>query len=408
MDPSLIRGQHSGQSGCYNGQDTVKRAARSGGARQQSGNEMPPGYGSQSSLPKFGRDSRSNLGSEPSRPAGGGAAAAAQRAKSGFALAAGQGDGTTAEQRRLLDELQYKTSPQHALQQRERHLQTMVILAVVPWCGFVFVELLASLVPWRLFVWTIAAVWFAGFFLLAQVGRQSKSVFYIQLSAFGMLAVVLGGWCGATIYDQSAVNYWMAKNRISHSNVDPAESAEGYIDSNAVNFTEGTRVDVRRTFGLQSPETGGDIVCVAPVLTRALAERREVHFWAAGRDCCEPLSGFRCGQALRAGVRAGAVQSPGGGAGSTLAAKHYAQYNRAAQQAATVYQLSTEARPVFVYWTSEPAAILSSSLDHAFAWAALLSIFYLLISLLIAGAVFWSAVHGFQGRSSSAWNSPPV
>lgn len=327
--------------------------------------------------------------------------------KSGFALAAGQGDGRSSEQQRLLDELQYKTGPQHAMQQRERHMQSMVILAAVPWCGFVVTELIVSLVPWRGLAWFIAALWFAAFLTLMQVFRQSKSTFYLQLSVFGMLSVFLGGWCGAAIYDQSAVNYWMARNRISHTNVDPSELAEGYIDANSISFTKGTRVDVRRSFGMQSVETHDSIVCVAPVLNRALAERREVHYWAVGRDCCEPLSGFRCGHALRPGVRAGVVESPGAGVGSSFATFKYEQYNRAAQQAAAIYNLNTESRPVFLRWTEDPTTAIMKSLDQAFAWAALLSIFYLLISLILAGCVFWHAVHGFKLRGNS-WRPQQV
>jgi len=253
MDPSLVRGQHAGPSGMYEGRATIPM-------RQPSAQQ-------QTSLPQFGNVGRSSIGGDSS----GGAGAAMHRVKSGFALAAGRGDATTAEQRRLLDDLQYKTGPQHALHQRERHMQSMAILTIVPWCAFVFVELLSSLVPWRIFVWCITSLVFLAFLVLIQVHQQSKSRFYLQLSAFGMMAVLMGGMCGSAIFDQSAVNFWMARNRISHGNVNPSELALSYIDANAVNFTKGTRVDVRRSFGMQSTDTHGSIVCVAPVMDRALA-----------------------------------------------------------------------------------------------------------------------------------------
>lgn len=381
-DPSLVRGQHAGPSGMYDGRSTIP-------SRQQ-------GPGGQTPLPQFGHDSRSRDSSASSLPAAGGARAALQRVRSGFALAAGRGDASTDEQRRLLEDLHYKTGPQHAMHQRERHLKSMGFLIQVPWATFVVVILLTSLVPWRMLAWFLTSLLFTAFLVLIQVFRQSKSVFYLQLSAFGMLAVTMGGFCGSVIYDANAVNYWMARDRHSYNNVGPSALALSYIDANAVSFTKGTRVDVRRSFGLQSPGIDGSILCVAPVMSRATASSREVHFWAVGMDCCEPLSGFRCGQSLRAGVRAGAVESPGGGVGSSYATHKYQLYNRAAQQAAAIYQLTTESRPVFVRWMEDPESSIMRSLDSALDWAALLSVFYGLLSLLLAGGVFWHAVHGVQ------------
>lgn len=406
MDPSLVRGSRAGGPGRYDGRSAAAPRGRSpvrpaGGPASigLKGRSSQENQAAQTPLPQFGHDSRSSIGSEPHAPAGG-AAAAVRGMRSGLPLAA---DGDDAdEQSRLLDDLQYKTGPQHAAQLREKHLRSVAVYVAVPWSIFIFTELVTSLLPSRTLACALALLCLLLSVVLVQVYRQSKSVFYLHLSVLVALAVAVASVCGSIIYDRSAVNYWMSRNRISHTDVNPSEEALAYTDAAAIGFTKGTRIDTRRSFGLRGLDSDGYTFCVAPIMDRALAERKEVHFWAVGRDCCEPLTAFRCGQALKPSVREGVVVAAGGGTGSSWAAFKYQQYSAAAQQAAAIYHLTMEQRPVFIWWTTDPESAVTSSLDDALAWAALLGFFYLLVSLLLAGGMFWQAVHGRQFAASKA------
>lgn len=278
------------------------------------------------------------------------------------------------------------------------HMQKVVYLAIGPWFLFFITEIAIALMPWRFLAWSIAFMCFCVAVLCFAVYQRSKSAFYLHFGLLSACAVVVAGMCGAGIYDRQTMSFWMGRNRASHSNVKPSESALAYTDANTINFTSGTRVDTLRSFGLRGLESGGYIFCVAPVMDRTLAEQREVHFWAVGRDCCEPLSGFRCGDALRPTVRAGAVVASGGGVGSSFAAFKYRQYNRAAQQAAAMYQLTTESQPVFLWWTADPMSATVTDLSGALAWVLLLGLLYLFISFLLAGYIFFQDVYGHQSK----------
>lgn len=278
------------------------------------------------------------------------------------------------------------------------HMQSVVYLALGPWILFFITEIAIALMPWRFLAWSIAFMCLCVAILCFVIYQRERKKFYLHFAVLGAYAVVVAGMCGAGIYDRHAMSFWMGRNRASHSNVKPSESALAYTDANTISFTKGARVDTLRSFGLRGLDSGGYIFCVAPVMDRTLAEHREVHFWAVGRDCCEPLSGFRCGDALRPDVRAGAVVASGGGVGSSFAAFKYRQYNRAAQQAAEMFQLTTESQPVFLWWTADPMSATVTDLSGALEWVLVLGLLYLFLSFLLAGVTFWQDVYGQQSK----------
>lgn len=312
------------------------------------------------------------------------------------------------ERSRLVEAIHKQSGAYAAAHQRAQQLQGLALGVAVPWSMFVATELAIALLPLRVLAWSLAACGFAFACILVQVYLHSKAKLYLHLGLLGALAVVVASICGEVIYDRSSVHYWMGGNRASRTNVNPAEPAELFADAGALTFTPGTRVHLGRVFGTRGPEAQGYIFCVAPVMDLALAERGEVHFWAAGTDCCEPLSAFRCGAALRQGVRSGVVISPGAGAGSNYAAFMYRNFNRAAQQAAAMYRLGTPDQPVFVAWTQDVDAALHRGLDLALLWAAVLALLYLVISIFLAGWLHWRTAYRRQDwQQTEAPASPP-
>lgn len=282
---------------------------------------------------------------------------------------------------------EYQKSPPRLGFQSEQHLQSIALTAVVPWALFCFVLLAVALVPQRTLAWLVFSVMLSVCIVFYFVYRHSKTRFYYHLAFWGLVAVVVAAVLGDRIFDRSTSLFWLSRNRVSHRDVDPATVSFAYTDSNALYFEAGTKIDLRRSFGRRTLETDGSRFCVAPIMNRELAESGQVHFWAAGRDCCETLSGFRCGNALRPGVRSGALLSPGMGAGSRFAKFEYEHFNLAAQQAAKIYHLATEERPVFVFWSETPDEFLTDRLDKSVAYVGALALLYLMFSFLMAGIV---------------------
>jgi len=356
MDPSLVRGAHASANG----------------------SRVPPA----DDLPRFGGGGGSGGHNtlHGRHPAAGGAA---QAIRSPFRT-----DGVD-ERSSLLN--QFQKAPLRRFQS-EQHLQSVTLTAVVPWILFSLDLVAVALVPQRTLAWLVHFGLFFVCILFFLVYRQSGVKFYLHLAAWGFLAVLIAAVLGDRIFDRSTSLYWMSRNRVFHHEVDPGQVSFAYTDSNALSFKEGTKIDLRRVFGRRTLETDGSTFCVAPVMDRALAELGKVHFWAAGRDCCEPLSGFMCGHALRPGVRSGALLSPGMGAGSRFAEWEYEHFNLAAQQAAKIYHLATEEKPVFLYWHEVPEDILIDRLDKAVAYVGASSLLYLMFSFFVAGLVYFVLV----------------
>lgn len=102
-----------------------------------------------------------------------------------------------------------------------------------------------------------------------------------------------------------------------------------------VQFASGGHVESTKGLGYRD----GNLYCVAPIF--GVNTGNFVGYWAAGQDCCDARGSFRCDDVLEENAHGGVVIEP------------LQQYMDAATQAASQYDLSIPAHPVFIKWSAD-------------------------------------------------------
>lgn len=137
-----------------------------------------------------------------------------------------------------------------------------------------------------------------------QKGRSEEVV----LGALCFTAVMAGLIVGAYAHFTSLREFWRLGQGASYFNVLPSELAAGKSDASSLVFTNTSRVDTTKTYGLVDGHSAtGSVYCVAPVSAGDMAAETRVQYWAAGIDCCFPRSDFHCGQAQNEDAHGGIV-----------------------------------------------------------------------------------------------------
>lgn len=222
-------------------------------------------------------------------------------------------------------------------------------LAFVP--SFAFVVLVFSFASLyfmaHILVWAVMAVCFSASILFMLVsGFNRQGPMYLHLGVLMLFATVAGCVVGECVYSLFFMSYWRAGTLGAHFNVLPTEPAAVNEDAGELSFSMSSRVDITKTVGYKD----NSVYCVAPILDDTQAA--QVQFWAAGVNCCEPRSNFRCDDVEDASARSGVVIPPGTG-GMFLTPTHE-KFQAAAQEAAAAYGLETPQDPIFVRWLLDP------------------------------------------------------
>lgn len=271
------------------------------------------------------------------------------------------------------------------------HLMSIGVIALIPFVIFEIVLWLWTLASVQHFflalIGTIICVVFAAVILLS--GLQGKAgPIYIFVSVLGLIAVFNGVWIGLRIKD-SMTPYWQYTIGATYTNVAPTEPAAAYEDAGVIGFTSGTEVDGKKALGNQG--ASGPLYCAAPIFDESQQARAE--YWAVGLDCCESQTGFFCddahGEKAKTGLVIPVEKSWGGGAQKTT----YERFMDVVKQAASRSSVESPETPIMVRFVENAETLSSSSFSHGLLWLFLVSLFYLIVSL-VAGV----ALHTASGR----------
>lgn len=206
----------------------------------------------------------------------------------------------------------------------------------------------------------------------------------VVLGLLCLTAVMIGTAFGTYAVARSLVEFHRLNQGMDYTNVMPTEPAASKIDASTISFTDLSRVDVSRTFGLtdaRSSAVTGSVYCVAPVSDGSPYERR-VEFWAVGVNCCEPRSHFACFPRGN-----GNVQEGHGGFAYAPGEAARLQFAAAVRGAEAFYGVSSGEHAVFLQWQDDPVAYREGLLRGTVTLFAVVGGSYLLISAMIGTAL---------------------
>jgi hypothetical protein len=228
------------------------------------------------------------------------------------------------------------------------HAQSVALIVFVPWTMFVlvvcsFAFLFFHYPPVPGFVCLISMMCSVVFLVVNKNGGPRYTLF---IGVLGLISVVAGIAAGLWINGNFTSVYWSYTLRADYKNVMPTANAEAMRDAGAVHFTAGSVIDTNMVTGIL--DNGGSRYCVAPIFDDT--QQTTANFWAAGVDCCESLSNFRCDEALVPEARSGVVIFD---AGSRFGTGNYKYYIQATKQAAATYGITVPEEPVLVHWVKD-------------------------------------------------------
>lgn len=282
------------------------------------------------------------------------------------------------------------------------HTRSIASLVLVPWVCFVLVLFSTALPPpgasWRIFTINVyLATLAAGLICIAThfAGRIGPIYLFkgVLIFAGSTLALVIGN----QIFGIEMANYWTNQRGVTYKNVEPKSAADAYQDANVLYFSRTSLVDLRNILGFR-PQGTVTTYCVAPIIDRnplkENQQRKEVNFWAAGEDCCEPLRSFLCGDVPDSKARTGLVFPPNA---SDFASARYLNFREAAIQAADLYGLDVPDRPIFVNWQEDALKLQNGSFTKTISELVMVSFMYLVASMLMAATLHWGSPRSGPG-----------
>jgi hypothetical protein len=282
------------------------------------------------------------------------------------------------------------------------HIKYIALLVFVPWTTFVIV-IVASAVPppgtiWSTFTFAVCLLSIVVGLLFCQFywsGR--KGSIHLIVGLLTCLATIVAYGAGSEVSSVDMVNYWTYRSGVTYSNVPPNKPADAFQDSNIIDFTQMSRLDLRQVFGFR-PHGTSSTYCVAPII-ESDNPSKEINFWAAGMDCCEPRRSFICGDASNMVARSGIVFPANS---STYSAHRWQQFRKSAQLAADLYGLSIPEYPIFVRWHEDAAGFQNNLYQEGLTKVIITCFVYLMASLFMAIGLHWftSMQQGTIGKSS--------
>eukprot|EP00931_Biecheleriopsis_adriatica_P068885 TRINITY_DN42776_c0_g1_i1.p1 TRINITY_DN42776_c0_g1~~TRINITY_DN42776_c0_g1_i1.p1 ORF type:complete len:331 (+),score=51.76 TRINITY_DN42776_c0_g1_i1:92-1084(+) len=268
-----------------------------------------------------------------------------------------------------------------------KHLESVAALVITPALCFSVTTIAVAMPPpgW-LSDLLAACVWLLCFMLAAScyaVRRQGQ--IYLFLSALVLPSTLAAPFAGQRIYNRTMNYFWMHKTGVAYESVSPAKAADAYQDANVIGFSAMARVDLHHILG-NRPRGGSSTYCVAPIVD-AHKPSKEINFWAAGIDCCEPHRGFLCGESLKENAKTGIVLPA---STSSYAMHRWEQFRTAAKHAAEFYGFELPSRPIFVRLHEDAAGVQSKALRDGCVEVVLMCFTHLMVMLFLAAYLHWS------------------
>lgn len=272
------------------------------------------------------------------------------------------------------------------------HAQSVATMVLLPWMAFVLVCVTVGVF---LSQTPTAATCVVSFCVAVSVLFMYLHFFFIQgggpmylyLGILGLLAVSSGWTAGKSVNESDMAQFWAQQNLAAVNNtyaaIAPTSRAASLPDAFVIQFTENTRLDLRRVMGHVAAD--GTTYCVAPILDET--QLTEVEFWAAGTNCCESRRSFKCSDALNPTARTGVVISD---RGTTYNIERHKQFITAANQAASFYSLHTPETPIFVRWATDANTGHTEHLHDGVLSLVGWCFLYLVVSIFIAVVLHWS------------------
>lgn len=233
--------------------------------------------------------------------------------------------------------------------------------------------LVATFLPWLMFTLVVTlfiflyydAPFLVGFLICACVllvmglvflgVGQSRRV-HIAIGLLCILAICIGASVGYCTFHNYASTYWLLEDGNVFHDVSPSSTGANYPNATLIGFSQDAFVDTQRTIGYME---NGVVYCVAPISSRNWEQQREQRwsagfyhapqYWAAGIDCCDQRSGFRCGDTdardFGQDTRQRVVSTAAKGGLRIWDNRDRERFNTAIQMAESVYDLCNEKRP---------------------------------------------------------------
>jgi len=245
------------------------------------------------------------------------------------------------------------SSPQTPLVPIKRHAQPKaldyVVFLLLPWAVFtLLLGLFAVALPdFGPLVWALVAASALLGLLFVSMGCTNGKAAQLALGLLIVTSVSAAVMVGERLQTLHMSEYWHIDSGAEYRGVSPAGPGASYADATAIEFEQGSYVDVKHALGFMKL---GDLYCVAPILSGPRTSEEEgssstPQFYAAGENCCSERGNFECGDISVAGAHSGVVLDDRAGI-----------FAAAVRMASSVHGLpAPRGAPMFVRWTASPA-----------------------------------------------------
>lgn len=186
-------------------------------------------------------------------------------------------------------------------------------------------------------------------FRLVQTEADAKPM--MLLAGMSLLACVLGFVLGGRNYHKNMQPFYDLNRLNVYPSVDPSKyGGQQLLDAAQIQFTPGTKVNVKQSTGFKDGET----YCVAPIVSGGNATQSTLDFWAVGTNCCSGHApDFHCGEYM----------SPFATKGLRLMDPDKRDMFRLVVKKAEAEFNLKVSHPIFLYWLSDPDTEVSAYQD---------------------------------------------
>lgn len=170
------------------------------------------------------------------------------------------------------------------------------------------------------------------------------------LTSMSFVTWLLGFFMGGQNFQVNMRPFYDISRLNTYPAVDPSKyGGQQLMDAGQILFTPGTKLELKQSTGFMN----GDTYCAAPIVA-GNASQSTFDFWAVGINCCSAhTSDFHCGE----------YSNPFATNGIRLMDDDKREMFRlVVKKAEAEYSLKVT-HPIFLYWTSDPAAEISSYED---------------------------------------------
>lgn len=272
------------------------------------------------------------------------------------------------------------------------------MLTVLPWLTFVAAMVFGLLIAASArqgtllvayLVLSIAGILSATALARASGSRRTKSRWRRWVGRLAQLGNLLGLAAGFYIYYATFFYFTAYNGERIYSNIGASEDVAQFTDAGFMQFTRETRLDFGRAVGFKDAASNS-MLCVAPVVDSSMDRTSEVHFFAIGRDCCEPRGSFDCDDGLDSGAHSAmlvldenAVNDPIN-RWTGLGGFDRRPWDAAIRMQHAAYGTIVASETRLLYWTKNPKAQARKFYNHGLELCLSASGLHLLFSIFVA------------------------